>query len=97
MEISGHAYFDVIGRDIVCAAVSTLIQTLALRLENIDDLHHVDCEHLYYVGYEGTRPQIRKIMADGREAMSAYETVMAGLRAIADQYPDNLNLVEGGL
>lgn len=87
MRISGHACFDEVGRDIVCAAVSVLIQTLAQHLNDTADLHYVD--------YDGA--QIREIMADGRNAMIAYETVMTGLRMIANQYPDNLNLVEGGL
>lgn len=87
MRITGHAGYDEIGKDIVCAAVSALVQTLAQYLGNTADLHYVD--------YDGA--QIREIMADGREAMVAYETVMTGLRMIADQYPDNLLLTEGGL
>lgn len=87
MRITGHAGFDEVGRDIVCAAVSVLIQTLAQHLNDTADLHYVD--------YDGR--QIREIMADGRNAMIAYETVMTGLRMIADQYPDNLKLTEGGL
>lgn len=37
IEIQGHANYDVHGKDIVCCAVSTVVQTALLGLQAIAD------------------------------------------------------------
>ena len=39
VSVSGHAGYDVAGKDIVCAAVSTVVQLTTLTLKNLIDDH----------------------------------------------------------
>ena len=41
IQANGHAGFDEPGKDIVCAAVSALLQALALGLERLERYGHI--------------------------------------------------------
>lgn len=42
LEVCGHSGYDILGRDIVCAAVSTIAQSVIIGLEK------VICKDFYY-------------------------------------------------
>ena len=74
---SGHACFAPAGQDVVCAAISALLQTLVL----------------YTQGKKGGSAETGKgvlhvAMRDGKEPRAVAEAVMAGVRQIAKQYPE---------
>ena len=46
LSVSGHAGYAPEGQDIVCAAVSALVQTLAMHADNCED----NCEIFKVVG-----------------------------------------------
>lgn len=85
---SGHARSDEIGKDLVCAGVTTLVYTLASALGG-----------LYQNGALRERAAIR--MESGEAEMNwlpkanmqsnvalAVGTVMGGFQILADQYPE---------
>ena len=78
LEVVGHADFAC-GYDIVCAAVSALIESLAAYLEEYD----ADCtsEADLADGYA---------MITVAERNAAFDMAACGLSAIADKYPDNV-------
>ena len=82
---TGHADFSTKGTDIVCAAVSILMYSYAaelLRLGVNTDISDDGCRFEIRTG----RKTIR--------AMVAYETVMSGLRMIADEYGNSVQINE---
>ena len=88
LEITGHAGHDVKGKDIVCAAVSTLFYTLGQALaaneNNLDDeLVFKDEEgHGYIRGIPNPMYADADIM---------YGTIFCGFKMLANQYPGNVS------
>ena len=77
LEVVGHADYAA-GDDVVCAAVSALVESLAAYLEEYDDC---TAEADLADGYAMiTMPQ--------RNA--AFDMAACGLEAIADKYPNNV-------
>lgn len=57
ISIKGHAGYAEHGKDIVCAGVSTLVQTMLLGLENIsqcypENVKYIECKNEEEVIYE---------------------------------------------
>lgn len=88
LEIEGHANHAEKGKDIVCAAVSSLFYTLCESLrESVSMLYEEpivkDEEGKGYIGccprgeYEGN-------------ILRSYWTILIGLQMIAEQYPKNV-------
>ena len=94
LEINGHAGHDVKGKDIVCAAVSTLFYTLgqALMESGIfheDELEFKDEEGNGYIGCSCKRYYEESIE-------SIYWPIMVGFKMLANQYPENVSFkIEG--
>lgn len=85
ISASGHAGYEREGRDIVCAAVSSLLFALAAWLRARGADHELSAaDNKYYL-------QIRK---PDTETEAAMEMVVLGLRRIAEQYPKNVNVKE---
>lgn len=82
ISIKGHAGFAKEGKDIVCAGVSILIQTLVARVKEVTVS--------YQINYD--RKQIRHIEASGREAADIFRTILVGLKLLADHYPEYITL-----
>ena len=85
LRAEGHAGCGTKGNDIVCAAVSILMYSYAaelLRLGVNTDISDDGCRFEIRTG----RKTIR--------AMVAYETVMSGLRMIADEYGNSVQINE---
>ena len=69
----GHANHSKAGTDIVCAAVSILLQTLELR---------------------GTATKDKGDMIVHTEDREALRLVVEGLRLVAENYPENVEVIE---
>jgi|GEM_PF-31965 hypothetical protein len=90
VEMSGHTGYDEHGRDIVCAALSTLIQTLETGLADVLSLKGVRSEvreeqgymSLYWDSYDDP---MAGIIAD---------TVVRVLGSIEKSYPSYVKLTE---
>ena len=85
ISIAGHANYAEAGKDIVCAAVSTLAQTLIASIEELttDEIHYsispgkVDIEHGHL----------------SEAAHTLIDAFFVGIRMIADEYPDFVRIV----
>jgi uncharacterized protein YsxB (DUF464 family) len=88
ITIDGHAGYAIIGHDIVCAAVSALVQTFIASVEELttDKIKAVTNEH----GQIQTI-QYRNLSAQGQVLLGSF---FVGIRMIANSYPSNLKLTE---
>lgn len=84
MRAEGHAGYAPAGQDIVCAAVSCLMQTLAYSAA--EDEHTSSC---IYQGKEG--PVLNVEAGDSVLMRDKFELVADGLDLLAEQYPENVN------
>lgn len=84
MRAEGHAGYAPAGQDIVCAAVSCLMQTLAYSVA--EDEHTSSC---IYQGKEG--PVVNVEAGDSVLMRDKFELVADGLDLLAEQYPENVN------
>lgn len=86
IEITGHANYAEPGKDIVCAAVSTLAQTLAESLEQLTPDS---------VGYH-MQPGFMKIIHGTLSDRGAclVKSFLIGVKMVAEQYPDYVKVME---
>ena len=84
VEIVGHAGYAVEGSDIVCSAISMLIQTLIAYLD-VDDC---ECKYTIKTGHVWT-------YAKGRDAKVALGVIMTGFWLLSKNYPDYVRLERG--
>ena len=84
MRAEGHAGYAPAGQDIVCAAVSCLMQTLAYSAA--EDEKTSSC---IYQGKEG--PVLNVEAGDSVLMRDKFELVADGLDLLAEQYPENVN------
>lgn len=84
MRAEGHAGYAPAGQDIVCAAVSCLMQTLAYSAA--EDEKTSSC---IYQGEEG--PVLNVEAGDSVLMRDKFELVADGLDLLAEQYPENVN------
>ena len=84
MRAEGHAGYAPAGQDIVCAAVSCLMQTLAYSAA--EDEHTSSC---IYQGKDG--PVVSVEAGDSVLMRDKFEFVADGLDLLAEQYPENVN------
>lgn len=87
MRAEGHAGYAPAGQDIVCAAVSCLMQTLAYSAA--EDEHTSSCS---YQGKEG--PVLNVEAGDSVLMRDKFELVADGLTLLAEQYPENVSFKE---
>ncbi len=81
-EVSGHAGYAQKGEDIVCAAVSALTQTALIGLSEV-----VKAPVDWSVDEKKARLSAR-VLKSSEGAQLILRTLEAGLRSIAEQYPD---------
>lgn len=84
MRAEGHAGYAPAGQDIVCAAVSCLMQTLAYSAA--EDEHTSSC---IYQGKDG--PVVSVEAGDSVLMRDKFELVADGLDLLAEQYPENVD------
>ena len=80
--IKGHASYAPIGQDIVCAGVSTLVQTL------IQSVEELTTDNIEYVMSPGTVDIKYGNLSEQAQLM--VNSFFIGLRLIADEYPKNV-------
>ena len=83
MRAEGHAGYAPAGQDIVCAAVSCLMQTLAYSAA--EDEHTSSC---IYQGKDG--PVVSVEAGDSVLMRDKFELVADGLDLLAGQYPEDI-------
>ena len=88
ITIDGHAGYAPSGHDIVCAAVSALVQTFVASIEELttDGI-------LYGTNEQGQIQtiQYKSLSTPGQVLLGSF---LIGIRMIADSYPRNLILTE---
>jgi uncharacterized protein YsxB (DUF464 family) len=85
----GHAGFADEGEDIVCAAVSTLMQALLVGLEDVLGLKDVK------LARDAKRPRMTVEWADGGvSAQQIASTVLLSLKGVARSYPAFVSITE---
>lgn len=84
MRAEGHAGYAPAGQDIVCAAVSCLMQTLAYSAA--EDERTSSC---IYQGKDG--PVVSVETSNSVLMRDKFELVADGLTLLAEQYPENVN------
>lgn len=97
LAASGHAGYAPAGQDIVCAAVSVLAQTLANKVEAAARSGRL----LTSCVQHGETFVVQALPKSGPNALmvaSWFDFVEEGLRALAEAYPDNVELIvtDGG-
>lgn len=80
IKISGHAGYAEPGKDIVCAAVTALTQTL---VQSIDDL--TDDEIEYRISPGNAEIEYRNLSEKSKTLVDSF---FVGIRLIADEFPD---------
>ncbi len=78
--VTGHADYAAAGTDIVCAGVSAVTLTAVLGLRDV-----LGCDGTYAT--EDGRLTVRLKTAPDARACAILQTMQAGLREIARQYP----------
>lgn len=82
LRVSGHAGTAPYGRDLVCAAVTALVCALAKYVSE-QELEESPTLRLESGDAE--------ITARGKDLAPAFETVCAGLKLLAKEYPENMS------
>jgi len=88
-EADGHANFDIEGKDIVCAAVSILLQSSFLGLTKILHLKNknkIKKGHISFFLLEGLNPQ------DIEKSQIILKTLFESLKHLAKQYPKHIKI-----
>lgn len=85
ISIQGHAGYAPHGQDVVCAAVSTLVQNLVVSISEITT------DEIQY----DMQPGLAKIDHGklSEKAQVLVDSCIIGVRMIAEQYPAYVNLV----
>lgn len=82
VSITGHANYAPHGQDIVCAAISALVQTL---IQSIEDL----CTDTISYHLQPGNVEIKHNPLS-HEAQVLFDAFMIGVYMIADRYPKNV-------
>ena len=88
ITINGHAGYAPHGQDIVCAAVSTLVQTF---IASAEELTHDEIKVTTSELGQIQSIEYRKL-SEGAQLLLA--SFFIGIRMIANSYPSNLKLTE---
>ena len=89
IHIIGHANYDEIGKDIVCAAVSALFQTFLLTMDKIK----ADTKDKYIYDIKTGESVIMFHEEKSQEAQLLIKSLFIGLEAIAESYPENVRII----
>lgn len=97
LAVSGHADYAPEGQDIVCAAVSVLAQTLANKVDAAARSGRLLTSCVQH-GETFVVQALPKPGPNNLMVASWFDFVEEGLRALAEAYPDNVELVvtDGG-
>lgn len=86
IAVTGHAGFAPHGQDIVCAGVSTLVQTLIQSVEELteDEIHYDIQPGMAVIKYRNLSQQAQLLV----------DSFFLGIRSMAASYPDNIMIIE---
>ena len=89
--VNGHAGYDEPGKDIVCAAVSAVVQTAVIGLTDVAGIHpeHTQQNGLLHCVLPEQMNQEQK-----KAAGVILHTMLAGLQSIQSGYPDLIFIEE---
>jgi len=96
ISASGHAKFGKFGQDIVCAAVSVLMQTAVQGLNEVAKLDHLIFDSDEKTAYMYLELPVEVNETQAFKADVILETVLRGLQGIAKSYPKYMKLYEEG-
>ena len=89
--VKGHAGFDEYGKDIVCAAVSAVVQTAVIGLKKVAG---IDPEHIQSGGFVKCVLPDRMSEEENKAASIIVQTMLAGLQSIKSGYPNLISIQE---
>ena len=87
----GHAEYAAEGQDIICAAVSAILQTAAFGLINYLELKPKISTQNGWLSCE-----LNPKTAHDEQVQAILGAMLAGLRETIKEYPDYLEIIEGG-
>lgn len=87
VRVSGHAFYNEYGEDIVCSAISMISYTIANKLIDIDK------KNTEVVIEEGLFELLNE--NDTIQNNLLFDTLIMGYQMIAEQYKDNIKIKEG--
>lgn len=93
VRASGHTNFAEHGEDIVCAGISSIIQTAILGVQNILKVDIMNARN----EEEGTIEIVVPSELDSKkkeDIQIILETMLCGLRDLSQSYPNNINIKE---
>lgn len=87
--VKGHAYADEMGRDIVCASISILTQTVVLALYEVADIDIIYeiSDGLLYCELPNDLTDIQRV-----QARTIFDTMLIGIKGTLEMYPDYISL-----
>lgn len=86
ISVQGHAGYAKPGKDIVCAGVSTLVQTL------IQSVEELTADKIQYSMQPGTVDIKFRDLSE--QAQLLIDSFFVGISLIAGEYPDNVTLTK---
>jgi hypothetical protein len=94
LDVSGHAYYDEHGKDIVCAAISVLAQTCLMALNDVAKIENI----MYSVEEETglltfTLPECLTLK-QREHANVIIESILTGIKGTQEMYPDYIRIIE---
>lgn len=89
IEASGHTGYAEAGSDIVCAAVSAVIQTAGAGVKK-----YCDRAEARITGESGYLIRVPASCVNKPEVAAVLSTAVLGIRDIAEQYPKHIKLEE---
>ena len=88
----GHSGYNEIGKDIVCAAISVILQNPLVGMEYV--LGIIPKYSINHDGYLEVDLEKSNIQGKERELEILIETMIAMMKSLVNEYPNNLKLVE---
>lgn len=88
--VEGHARYAEPGKDIVCASVSVLSQSVLMQLQKVAIVQY-KIEDEFYGSGDGLLA-VKILSTDTKEVQTLINLLATGISEIAEQYPDHVKL-----
>jgi len=89
--VKGHADYGEHGEDILCAAVSAIVQTAIFGL-----IKHLQLDVDYKVKDGWLSCYLISDLASDCKVKAVLETMLIGLEETMESYPEYINIIKGG-
>lgn len=86
IKVTGHAHYAEPGKDIVCAAVTALSQTLACSLDALTS------DDISVISQKGWLQILYDFKSLSETAKNLIDSFFIGICLIIDEFPDNVRL-----